>query len=344
MPKHKRLLLTGAGGFLGSHILEHILETTDWEVVCICSWTHKGVPARVSDSIHYKENTERVTVITHDLAAPIGSFMTEQIGHIDYVIHAAADSHVDRSIAQPVPFILNNVNLTLNMLEWARVAKPEIFIQISTDEVYGSAWDDHSHKEWEPHIPSNPYAASKGAQEDIAIAYWRTYGVPVVITNTMNLIGERQDTEKFVPKTIRAARDGKAMTIHVDDTGRPGSRHYIHCRNMADALMFIIKLGAPARFTVTTDPDCPRVPDRYHVAGQEEIDNVTMAQMISDMAGGKLEIEEISFHSTRPGHDPRYSLDSSKLTSLGWTPPIPFEESLRRTVEWSLERPEWLDL
>ena len=340
----KRLFLTGAGGFLGSHILEEILVSTDWEVVCVASWSHKGVPARVSDSIHYQEHKERVTVITHDLSAPITAFMAEQIGHIDYVIHAAADSHVDRSIAQPVPFILNNVNLTLNMLEWARVAKPDIFIQISTDEVYGSAWGDYSHKEWDAHIPSNPYAASKSAQEDIAIAYWRTYGLPVVITNTMNLVGERQDPEKFVPKTIRSVVEGKPMTIHVDDAGKPGSRHYIHCRNMANALLFIINLGRPALFTSTTDPNTPQKPDRYHIAGQEELDNISMARLIAEIVGKPLSIEEVNFHSTRPGHDPRYSLNSGKITGLGWTPPIPFRQSLEDTIRWSLEHEEWLKL
>ena len=340
----KRLFLTGAGGFLGSHILEEVLVSTDWEVVTVASWSHKGVPARISDSIHYQEHKDRVTVITHDLSAPITQFMTDQIGHIDYVIHAAADSHVDRSIAQPVPFILNNVNLTLNMLEWARVAKPEVFIQISTDEVYGSAWGTHSHKEWEPHIPSNPYAASKGAQEDIAIAYWRTYGVPVVITNTMNLIGERQDPEKFVPKTIRSVVNGEPMTIHVDDEGKPGSRHYIHCRNMANALLFIINNTTPALFTSTTDPNTPQKPDRYHVAGQEELDNISMARLIAEIVGKELLIEEVSFHKTRPGHDPRYSLDSSKIRDLGWEPPIPFHQSLENLVKWSLENDEWLNL
>ena len=339
-----RLLLSGGGGFLGSHILEEVLVSTDWEVVCICSWTHKGVPARISDSIHYQEHKDRVTVITHDLSAPIDPFMADQIGHIDYVIHAAADSHVDRSIAQPVPFILNNVNVTLNMLEWARVAKPKIFIQISTDESFGSAWGDYSHKEWEPHIPSNPYAASKAAQEDIAIAYWRTYGVPVVITHTMNLIGERQDPEKFVPKTIRSVVNGEPMTIHVDDNGKPGSRHYIHCRNMANALLFIINQGQPAYFSSSTDPHTTRVPDCYNIAGQEEFDNNQMAEMIAEIVGKPLQIEGVNFHSARPGHDPRYSLDSSKIRDLGWTPPIPFRESLQNLVHWSLEHEEWLKL
>lgn len=355
----KRLLLSGIGGFLGSHILDEVLVNTDWEVVGIASWRHKGLPERISDSKHYQEHKDRVTIITHDLTAPINFLTRERIGHIDYVIHAAAESHVDRSIADPVPFVHNNVHATLNMLEWAREAKPDAFIQISTDEVYGPALKGLSHREWEPAIPSNPYAASKAAQEAIAISYWRTYGVPVIITNTMNLIGERQDKEKFIPMTIKRILSGEAMTIHVDDFGQPGSRHYIHCRNMAHALVFILGLE-PSCYGVSTipkdDPGAnkwltgydqnakvfPNRPDRYHVAGQEEINNLEMAQMISVILGKPLKYELQNFHHSRPGHDPRYSLDSSKIRYLGWEPPIDFHESLERTVRWTLAHEEWL--
>ena len=355
----KRCLLTGVGGFLGSHILEEILVSTDWDVVGIASWQHKGVPERISDSIHYQEHKDRVTIITHDLTAPISLFTASRIGPIDYVIHAAAESHVDRSIEDPVPFVHNNVNVTLTMLEWARVAKPEAFIQVSTDEVYGSAPEGYSHKEWDTILPSNPYSASKAAQEALAIAYWRTYDVPVIITNTMNLIGERQDTEKFIPKTVKAIMEGKIMTIHVSPEGKPGSRHYIHCRNQANALVWILKTQQVAMYGVrkveiehyTTSDGfdetskasyMPDRPDRYHISGQEEIDNLDMAQRIATILGKELKYELVDYHSIRHGHDTRYSLDSSKIYSLGWTPPIPFEESLERTISWSIEHQEWL--
>jgi dTDP-glucose 4,6-dehydratase len=354
----RRCLISGISGFLGHHILDEVLTTTNWEVVGIASWKHKGIPERILDSIHYQKHKDRVTIITHDLTAPITAFTADRIGHIDYVIHAAAESHVDRSITDPVPFINNNVNVTINMLEWARVAKPDAFIQVSTDETYGPAHGSHSHVEWEPAIPSNPYAASKAAQEAIAISYWRTYGVPVIITNTMNLIGERQDKEKFVPMVIKKVLSGDPMTIHVDDQGKPGSRHYIHCRNQANALVWLLQTQPPAiygeskrlghrdiksrpgDFIVDSYP--ADRPDRYHIAGQKEIDNLKMAQMIAEIIGKPLNFELVNFHASRPGHDPRYSLDSTKIHFLGWEPPIDFKESLERTVKWMMDNEEWL--
>ena len=334
----KRCLLTGVGGFLGSHILEEILVSTDWDVVGIASWHHKGVPERISDSIHYQEHKDRVTIITHDLTAPISLFTASRIGPIDYVIHAAAESHVDRSIEDPVPFVHNNVNVTLTMLEWARVAKPEAFIQVSTDEVLGPAPKGYAHKEWDPTIPSNPYSASKAAQEAISIAYWRTYGVPVIITNTMNLFAERQDAEKFIPKPLKAIMEGREVEIHVSPTGEPGSRHYIHCRNKSNALVWLLQNHPPKMY-----PEVDR-PDRYHITGQREIDNLEMAQILADILNMPLTYKLVDYHTIRPGHDSRYALDSSKIFSLGWKPPISFEDSLRKTVEWTLTHPEWLDI
>lgn len=332
----KRVLLTGISGFLGSHILEEILTNTDWDVVGLASWKHKGIPERISDSVHYQANKNRVEIITHDLTARINPSTIQRIGHIDYVIHAASESHVDRSISDPVPFVKNNVDVTLNMLEYARVVQPQAFIQVSTDEVYGSAPEGYSHAEWDTILPSNPYSASKAAQEALAIAYWRTYDVPVVITNTMNLIGERQDSEKFVPKVVKAVLNDEVMTIHVSPEGKPGSRHYIHCRNQANALVWLLNNRPPQMY-----PEVDR-PDRYHISGQEEIDNLDMAQRIAAIMGKTLKCETVDFHSIRHGHDTRYSLDSSKIYSLGWTPPIPFQESLERTIQWSLGHPDWL--
>ena len=204
-----RVLLTGVGGFIGSHVLSHILKTTDWEVVGVASWTHKGTPERIEEDENYQENKKRVTIITHDLSAPFTEQTKKRIGKVDYILNIASDSHVDRSIEEPVPFIQNNVNIALNMLELAREVKAKIFLQFSTDEVYGAAPLGHNHKEWEAILPSNPYSASKASQEAIAVSYWRTYGVPVVITNTMNVFGERQDTEKFLLCVFQTLTKGK---------------------------------------------------------------------------------------------------------------------------------------
>lgn len=332
----KRLLLTGAGGFVGSHVLEHVLLNTDWEVVCIDSWAHKGVPERIVDSESYKLNRDRVTILTHDLSAPLNGSTIEKIGHVDYIWNLASDSHVDRSIEDPVPFVENNVSLALNMLELARKIKPELFIQFSTDEVYGAAPLGHNHKEWEAILPSNPYSASKAAQEAIAVSYWRTYGVPVVITNTMNVFGERQDKEKYLAMVISKVHKGEKLTVH-GDKDFIGSRYYIHARNVADALLFLSK-KAP---TMYEDGKVDR-PDRYNIVGEREIDNLEIAQMIAEVMGKGLDYELEDFHKSRPGHDRRYALDGGKLKEEGWEPPVNFKESLKNYVNWTLDNPEWL--
>jgi dTDP-glucose 4,6-dehydratase len=245
------------------------------------------------------------------------------------------ESHVDRSIDDPAGFIRNNTDVILSTLEYARQVSPAHIVVISTDEVYGPVTGAAAHREWAPILPSNPYAASKAAQEAIAISYWRTYGLPVTIVNCMNLIGEMQDREKYLPKVIATVRDGGTVPVH----GRPGdigTRHYLHARNLADALLFILRSLPAARY-----PDALR-PDRYNIAGPDRVSNLQLASMVAETIGKPLRYELVDFHSTRPGHDPHYGLDPGKLTGLGWKPPVPFRESLTRTVEWTLSHPEWL--
>lgn len=335
----KKVLLTGAGGFVGSHVLEHLLVNTDWNIICICSWMHKGIPERIIDSKYYSQNRDRVEIITHDLVSPLNQKTIEKIGSIDYVLNIASESHVDRSINDPVLFTQNNVSLVLNMLELARIIKPEVFIQFSTDEVYGVAPEGVEHEEWSPIIPSNPYAASKAAQEAIAISYWRTYQVPIIITNTMNVIGERQDKEKYLMHCIDSILNGKTIKIHsYPDKKRAGSRFYIHARNVADGLLFILNNLPPTNYPNDNDV---LIPDRYNIVGEKEVDNLTLAQMIANKLDKKLLYELVDFHSSRPGHDTRYALSGKKLANLEWTPPVKFEDSLNKTIEWTLEN-NWL--
>jgi dTDP-glucose 4,6-dehydratase len=276
-----------------------------------------------------------------DCAAPFGS-LSDAFDNVtvDYVLHIAADSHVDRSITDPVPFIRNNVDLTLFTLEWARQAKPKLFIQFSTDEVYGPAPAGVQHEEWSPIVPSNPYSASKAAQEAIAISYWRTYDIPLIITNTMNVIGERQDVEKFVPMLIRGAQTGESVTIHADDEERPGSRYYIHARNVADALLFIINKYKDE--DILYRERLRDKPPRFNVVGEMEMDNLTMAFKVADAVGKTLNYKLVNFHAARPGHDRRYALDGAKLANLGWVPPVDIDTSIRRTVNWELNN-RWKD-
>lgn len=323
----KTVLITGAGGFCGHHFIDHFLVNTDWNIIGVDSWSHKGVSERILDSKHYQANKERVTILTHDLTAPFSDVFISRLGHIDYIVNLASLSHVDTSIDNPVPFVQNNVNLVLNMLELARKISPEKFIQFSTDEVYGPMLNDVPHPEWSPMIPSNPYSASKAAQEDIAISYWRTYGVPLIITNTMNIIGERQDGEKYLPKIVKCLVDDEVLTIHAQN-GVAGSRFYLHARNAADAILFILNSVDVKRY-----PDS-NLPERLNVVGRTELDNLELAEMVARILGKELKYEFVDVHSVRPGHDFKYGLDGSKLESYGYSYPVDFEDSLASTVLW----------
>ena len=334
-----RVLLTGASGFVGSHVLRHLLTNTDWEIVCPTTFTHKGLQDRIRTAVDgLDDDYKRTKVIRVDFTSPVSAITARQFGKINYVFNVASESHVDRSITEPAPFIINNVMLICNILDWARNTDIDKFIQISTDEVYGPAPQNYAHKEWEDgHLPSNPYSASKAAQEDIAFAYWRTYGVPLAVTNTMNIIGETQDPEKFVPMVIKRVLAGKKVTIHGSKDGRIGSRFYLHARSQADGLLWVSQMDFPKY----GESDRPL---RMNIVGEREVDNLEMARMIAKYIGKPLRYTMVDFHSSRPGHDLRYAIDGSKMAATGWKAPVALEESLERTVKWTLEHPEWLDI
>lgn len=332
----KRVLLTGASGFFGSHLLRHLMVNTDWEFILPCSWEHKGTPERVQNAIDGMDKN-RVTIITHDLVAPFTPQTKKRIGKVDIILNIASNSHVNRSIDNPGEFVLGNTHLAYNMLEFAREAKPELFLQFSTDEVYGVAPEGVNHKEWASIVPSNPYSASKAAQEAIAISYWRTYNVPVVITNTMNLFGETQDAEKYTAMLTRRIHNGETITVHGSE-GNIGSRFYLHARNAADAVLYIIN-KLPAKLYNEGEN---LIPDRYNIVGDIELNNLELAKMVAKMLGKELKYELVDFHKGRPGHDRRYALDGTKLKDLGWQAPMEFEPSLKKSIEWTLNHPQWL--
>jgi dTDP-glucose 4,6-dehydratase len=286
---------------------------------------------------------DRVKVITHDLTTPIDVVTALELGNPDVIINMASESHVDRSIEVPRPFIENNVAIALTMLEYARtLPNLQAFIQVSTDEVYGSAEGKYAHKEYDVILPSNPYAASKAAQEAIAISYWRTYDLPIIISNTMNILGERQDVEKFIPMTIKKLMNDEPILVHADkvDGGWvSGSRFYLHARNQADALCFTIKEATSRNLKYSQGL---KRPTRIHVVGEREVKNDEMVNLIAKSLGKTPEIEYTNFHSSRPGHDMRYALGSGTLQGWGWAPPVPLEASLDKTIKWTLEHIEWL--
>jgi len=339
----KRVLLTGAAGFVGSHVLRHILMETDWEVVCPVTFRHKGIPPRIHSALDSVTGAAaRVSTVILDLTAPVDPITTAQLGRIDVIMNVASNSHVDRSLERPVPFVLDNVAIMLNTLELARVLHPFMFLQMSTDEVYGPAPAGYDSVEWDPIVPSNPYSASKAAQEAVAISYWRSYGVPLVITNTMNVIGEMQDPEKFVPMIIRKVLAGDPVPVHCAPDGTAGSRFYLHARNLADAW---VMLAGSQSDPVERYADGATRPARYSVVGELELGNDELVTMIADILGRPAFIDRQTFHATRPGHDLRYALDGSKIWErFGWSPPVPLRDSLKRTVEWTLAHPEWLEL
>lgn len=335
----KRVLLTGISGSIGVHTMHHIFENTDWEVVGLATYHHKGLAERIVDMMdEHPGNWKRLTLITHDLTQPITKKLRQRIGKIDYIINMASLSDVEASIQDPVPFVLNNISLTLNILEYAREAKPETFIHFSTDEVYGPSGRDQRHPEWSAIVPSNPYAASKAAQEALVISYWRSYGVPAIITNTMNNFGEYQQSSKYPVIIQRCVMNGDVLTIH--GTAREvGTRYYIHSRNASDALLYILK-NLPAYLHQPGEVDRP---DRYNVVGDQQVDNLELAQIIARLMDKRLDYEFVDFHATRPGHDLHYGLDGDKLANLGWESPLSFEESLKNTIEWQQEHPAWIN-
>lgn len=334
----KRVLLSGISGSIGIHVMYHIFATTNWHVVGIATYKNKGLAERLTEMLKdHPEYWERLTLITHDLSTPLTKRVKKQIGHIDYIVNLASLSDVEASIQDPAPFLRNNIDLTINLLEYAREAKPTSFIQFSTDEVYGASGKNQRHPEWSAIVPSNPYAASKAAQEAIAISYWRTYNVPVIITNTMNNFGEFQQPSKYPVIIQRAVMNGETLTIH-GTKGNIGTRYYIHSRNAADAILFLLK-KCPPYLHKAGEVDRP---DRYNVVGDQQVDNLSLAQLIAKLMEKPLKYEFVDFHSTRPGHDLHYGLDGAKLHKKGWKSPLSFEESLKNTIEWQSANEYWI--
>ena len=329
----KRVLLTGGAGFIGHHTVSHLIQETDWDIVVMDRLTYAGNQNFLTDGGDWFKTPDRLHFVYHDFRSPVSDTTKALIGHIDYIIHMGAESHVDRSIEDPMPFAESNVIGTINMLNYANDIGVEKFIYISTDEVYGPAIEGELHKEGEAHRPSNPYSASKSAAESFCYSYWNTYGTPIIITNTMNNFGERQNKEKFVPKVTRAILEGKEVTLHCkkDEEGNIldiSSRCWLHARNHADGLLFIIKNG--------------KIGERYNISGEKH-DVSEVAQFIADTLGKPLKSRFEDFHSIRKGHDMHYGLDNTKMMEMGWVPPMNFETSMKNVVSWTKNHPEWLN-
>ena len=338
---NKRILITGGAGFIAHHLVDTILSTTDWEIVTLDRLDFSGNLNRLHEvvSAYPASEQKRVKVIHHDLKAELNPEITANIGKIDYISHLAAGSHVDRSISYPLEFVMDNVVGTAHILDYARkLDNLDCFAYFGTDEVFGPAPKGVNYKENDRYNSTNPYSATKAGAEELVVAYENTYGLPSIITHTMNVFGERQSSEKYIPMVIKKVRDQEMVTVHANkEKNIAGSRHYIHAKDVAEALLFLYNYDISSFAPDKTGAKC----QKFNIVGKDEIDNLELAQFIAKAQNKDLIYEMVDFHSSRPGHDLRYALDGSKMANMGWNPQSAFER-LESVVQWTLDNDRWL--
>ena len=329
--KRKKVLVTGGAGFIGHHMIHYLLNETNYDIVSLDRLDYSGSYNRIQQVIGQNEKwRRRVKIVWYDLKAEMNLITAKQINKPDIILHLAAASHVDRSIIEPLSFVLDNVVGTVNLLNYAKsLTKLEKFIYFSTDEVFGPAPLNIRYKENDRYNSGNPYAASKAGAEEMCVAYNNTYKMPIIITHTMNVLGERQHPEKYLPKIINHILNKKTLEIHSNkNKTKAGSRFYIHAKDVADAIYFILKKG--------------KAGEKYNIVGSKELDNLELAKIVSKHIGKKLKYKFVDFHSSRPGHDLRYALDGNKLRKIGWQPQKNIEQRIKDTVDWTILNEDWL--
>ncbi len=314
-----KLLVTGGAGFIGSNFILSILEKSEeYEVVNFDVLTYAGNLA----NLKAVENNPRYSFVKGDIAdnKAVGEVM--KMG-IDVVINFAAESHVDRSIMDPNTFIRTNVLGTNLLLSAARENNVKLFIQISTDEVYGSLGSTGLFTEDSPLDPTSPYSASKTSADLLALAYYKTYSLPVIITRCSNNYGPYQFPEKLIPLFITNALEDKPLPVYGDGMN---IRDWIHAGDHANAIEALMKNGRPGEV--------------YNIGGNSERTNIEITEYILKALGKPKSL--IRFVEDRLGHDRRYAIDSSKIMSeLGWKPQYSFEKAMDETVSWYKENHSW---
>ena len=300
------VLVTGGAGFIGSNFLHHLVTCTIEDIVCIDSLTYAADWHNIPD---------RVFLYTIDIADESGCERVFKEHKPSTVFHFAAESHVDNSIQDCSPFILTNINGTVNLLNLSLKYEVQKFIHISTDEVYGSIEDGYF-TEKSNYSPRNPYSASKAASDHFVMAYHNTYGLPAVITNCSNNYGPRQYHEKMIPKTITNLLAGKKVPIYGD--GKQ-IRDWLYVQDHCEALIEVWLKG--------------KFGQKYNIGGECEFRNIDLVRMILDRMN--MTEDMIEYVKDRPGHDRRYSTDITKIRhELKWSPRFSLEDGLDKTIEW----------
>ena len=314
----KRILVTGGAGFIGSNFVCYILrQHPDWEVANLDKLTYAGNLENLTDV----EGNPRYHFVKGDITdRELVDKLLEQ--GFDIVVNFAAESHVARSILDSSPFIETNVKGTQVLLEGARQYKVESFIQVSTDEVYGSI-ETGKFSEESPLSPSSPYAASKAAADLLCHAYWKTYHLPVIIARCSNNLGPFQLPEKLIPLAITNALENKPIPIYGDGLN---IRDWIYVVDHCQALDLVIHKGKPGEI--------------YNIGANNEKTNVEIINKLLDIIGKSQKL--ITFVADRPGHDRRYALDTAKINQeLGWKPLYSFEQALAATIDWYINNESW---
>jgi dTDP-glucose 4,6-dehydratase len=332
----KNMLITGGCGFIGANFVRYLLKESDFtgRIVNLDKLTYAGNPENLADiETDYKD---RYTFIKADICD--GTRMAEifERYEIDSVCHFAAESHVDRSIVKPDEFIQTNIVGTFNLLESARNHRNRmiLFHHISTDEVYGSLGREGYFKETTPYKPNSPYSASKAASDHLVRAYYKTYGLPMTISNCSNNYGPYQFPEKLIPLIILNALEGKSLPVYGD--GR-NVRDWLYVKDHCIAIWTIMKNGTAG--------------ETYNVGGNSELENIKLVEMICDildeknpLSDGRSRRDLITFVKDRPGHDLRYAIDFSKLNkNLNWRPKQSLETGIRDTIQWYMDNREWVE-
>ena len=311
------ILVTGGAGFIGSNFARHVARAhPDWRMVVLDTLTYAGRRENLAEL----EGRPGFEFVQGDIADP--EVVARVMPGCEYVVNFAAETHLDRSLYDAGGFIQTDVYGAFVLLEEARRnAALRTFVQISTDEVYGSV-EAGSSRETDPLMPRNPYSASKAGGDRLAYSYWATYGLPVVVTRASNNYGPHQFPEKVIPLFITHALDDIPLPLYGDGMN---VRDWLHVDDHCRAVDMLLTAGAAG--------------ETYNIGGGNELPNVELTRRILALLGKPETL--IRRVTDRPGHDRRYSLDCSKLRGLGWAPQVPFEDGLRRTVEWYRENEGW---